>query len=690
MDAKTLSMVLITHLLLLSPLKCHEEIRDGGTKSSFASVPETVAGDSISKSGRAFCSLRTEPDHFVVFQYLHTNSTLLQVQLSDCSEVRIGSYRDRRDNKKMHRLDSAPIISDGPQIQLFFYDWHGNITPINDHDLSFTINNWIPNASIFCTLTSYEATLSTAKKGKFTRKTRTTVHCGLSNEVIPETIPLSSYMVQHIYKVIEEVAKLVSFYQWGYSSFNHRISGLDIVALNLTSRTWQNVTTEEYQMTASLSFSTSLQPFRVCTVAVLVRSFGQFVNINHDDNHNKPQLKGFSTDVFKAAADVLPYHFSYKLVPFYGSADQLVEEVSIKTFDAAAGDIVVTAKRSHLVGYSQPYAELGLVMVVKKKGIDFNNVLWFMSPFTLEMWPSMVGMTVFTGFVVWLIEHRTRNNESAEPPACRQVEAVFCFPFAFLFNEHRPKNRLTYFLLIPWLMLTLIVTTTFTASLGSIVTSSQVLPSGLDVDSLKRTNAVIACDGNPFTVSYLEKSLGFKPDNIIRNISSIDDFSELLSRENIKAAFMLTPDANVFLAKHCSEGFTKTGPAFNIGSFAFVFPRGSPLASDMSEAILELKEAGKLKQMEEDMYSYSDCSSSKSDETVSRGIGPGAFSGLFILSGGASASALLITVIGIFIKRWKGYVRRMLMVRGLIWLRLPILFFHQNQTRNQLQLSRLN
>lgn len=106
------------------------------------------------------------------------------------------------------------------------------------------------------------------------------------------------------------------------------------------------------------------------------------------------------------------------------------------------GDIVVTAKNSHLVEYSQPFAELRLVTVVKKiKGIELNNVLWFMRPFTIKMWLSMVAMTVFTGFVVWLIEHRTWNNEySADSPACnRQVEVVFCFPFSTLLFSERSK-----------------------------------------------------------------------------------------------------------------------------------------------------------------------------------------------------------------------------------------------------------
>ncbi|XVE68351.1 hypothetical protein DITRI_Ditri09bG0061200 [Diplodiscus trichospermus] len=481
-----LSVVLITCLLLLSPVNCRDEI-DGDSKS-FGSVNGAVSNDLITKSdkgmkiagktgrvGRAFCSLSTQPNRWVMFQYLHSNST--PAELSDCSEVRIRSRgEDTRGSKKIHILDSVPMIPDGLHIQLSFYDWHGNITPtdLNDYDLSLTINNWISDAfSIFCTLTSYEAKL-TAISVKFTKKTRATVHCDIgkiSHQVIPKTLPSSVYMIQNIHKVFQEVAKLVTFYQWGESSFTYEINGLDMVTLSLTSQTWQNVTAEEFQVTASLSFSTSLQPFRIVTVAVLVRStFRQLENINYDDNHNEPQLEGFSVDIFKAAAEVLPYHFSYKLVPFYGSNDQLVEEVARKaiivygsydlvlvllrkrdevfifsewrngdenlTRERAVGDIEITAKRAHLVEYSQPYGEVRLMMVVKKKGNEFNNVLWFMSPFTREMWLSLVAMTVFTGFVIWLIEHRTWNNESADSPACSQVEAVFCFPFAFLFNEY--------------------------------------------------------------------------------------------------------------------------------------------------------------------------------------------------------------------------------------------------------------
>ncbi|XWS41911.1 hypothetical protein CRYUN_Cryun17cG0122800 [Craigia yunnanensis] len=561
-------MLLVTPLMLLSSLDCTEG-RDADSKF-FGSVGGIVhrgssaqydRGKKVAKkmgaAGQVVCSISTSPDQMVLmFQHFHGNYTL--EELADCSEVRLGDHGDEKGIEKIHILGSAPIIPDGPQIQLSFHDWHGNITPTNLNEYYLTINNWNHDAlTIFCTLSTYEATL-TAKRGAW--KTRATLHCSLCKL----TVPSSMYMTRYIYKAIQEIVKLISFYQQGKSSSTYKISGLDIVTLELKSHVRQGIS-GQFQMTATLSFSTSLQRFRVLTVAVLVRStFRLFANLSYDENHKEPHLKGLSIDVFKAAVAVLPNRFTYKLIPFHGSCDQLVEEVARRTFHAALGGIVITAERSHHVEFSQPYAELELVMVVNKKTNELKEVWWFMSPFTREMWLIMAAMTIFTGFVICLIEHSNRIRIPS-----RQVEAVlFCFPFAFLLNEHRPRNILSFYVLVPWLILTLIVTTTFTASLSFIVTSSQAESSDINIDSLKKTNAAIASDGNSFTVSYLVKSLGFKRKNI-RNIASVDDCAKALSSGNIKAAFLLMPDAKVFLAKYC-RAFTKSGTAYNLGNFGFV------------------------------------------------------------------------------------------------------------------------
>ncbi|XVE82796.1 hypothetical protein DITRI_Ditri16bG0034400 [Diplodiscus trichospermus] len=210
------------------------------------------------------------------------------------------------------------------------------------------------------------------------------------------------------------------------------------------------------------------------------------------------------------------------------------------------------------------------------------------------------------------------------------------------------------------------------------------------------------------------RNLGFKRRNI-RIIASIDDYAKALSSGNIKAAFLLTPYAKVFLAKHCAD-FNEIKPTYNhndnLGGFGFVFPKGSPLASDISEALLELEESGELQLMEEEMPSILDCSQKLLEDRGS--IGPSQFYGLFVFCGGTATIALLITfinllyrhreesiqrmLIGIQLWLWPGRLQRMLVGREL-WqrqlrrqnvLQLATNIFNDTNRRNELQLSRMS
>ncbi|KAE8715490.1 hypothetical protein F3Y22_tig00110163pilonHSYRG00036 [Hibiscus syriacus] len=54
---------------------------------------------------------------------------------------------------------------------------------------------------------------------------------------------------------------------------------------------------------------------------------------------------------------------TYKLVPFYGSYDDMVEVVYSKRLDAAVGDTEIMSYRYQYAEFSQPYLESGLIMV---------------------------------------------------------------------------------------------------------------------------------------------------------------------------------------------------------------------------------------------------------------------------------------------------------------------------------------
>ncbi|MBA0793841.1 hypothetical protein Gohar_018223 [Gossypium harknessii] len=188
-----------------------------------------------------------------------------------------------------------------------------------------------------------------------------------------------------------------------------------------------------------------------------------------------------------------------------------------------------------------------------------------------------------------------------------------------------------------------------------ITTSSDIESSScLDIEDLTKTNAIVGCDmEDSIMLQNLVEVIGFQRKNI-KHIaqSSFDDFAKALSTGNIKAAFFWTPYAEVFLAKYC-KGFKSWGP---------------------NQAMVRLWGSGKFKRMKDDLLSFPECSSSTIDVTMKRGIGPGPFSGLFILSGTVSAVAILITVIRPMRRGWERLVQGMLMGRGLWALKALFLY----------------
>ncbi|OMP02030.1 Ionotropic glutamate receptor [Corchorus olitorius] len=251
-----------------------------------------------------------------------------------------------------------------------------------------------------------------------------------------------------------------------------------------------------------------------------------------------------------------------------------------KGFDAAVGDTgfgfgftkMVWRKRNTEVTWSSQLSP-DFTMVVHEKPTGLNKFWWFLSPFTTELWLTLLSLTLFTGFVFWIIERQNEDGPSL-------IQALL-----FFLQRASPRNSLTYFVLAPWSLLVLVLIATYTSILTSMITSSETEsePSCLLMENFKIKNDRIGCDGDSIIFPYLVEILGFEKENI-KNISqsSIDDYEKALSSGNIKAAFFSTHYADLFLAKY-NKGFTAWEPIRNLYGSAVVFPRGSPFLREMSQ-----------------------------------------------------------------------------------------------------------
>ncbi|XP_016649717.1 PREDICTED: glutamate receptor 1.3-like [Prunus mume] len=370
------------------------------------------------------------------------------------------------------------------------------------------------------------------------------------------------------------------------------------------------------------------------------KGFNELVHMNHGIQTNGTYFTGFCIDVFEDAIRALPYEVNYELVPFEVSNvtyNDLVYQVFLQKFDAVAGDTTITSERSQYVDFTIPYTDLGVGMLVPNE----NEDMWiFLKPLSADLWITSAGFFILTGFVVWVIE-RPVNREFQGTPS-QQIGTILWFAFSTLVFAHREKllNNLTKFVVIIWVFAVLILTSSYTATLTSIMTVNQI--------RLNSRGNYIGYQSRSVTQGVV-KNLNFKG---LKPCNSVEEYADALSRGSkhggVSAIVDEVPYMKIFLA-HYPTGYSMIKPesSTSTNGFGFVFPKGSKLVHDMSMQIQRMREEGKLIEMEKVWFHKRTIP--MFDNTTSD---PNTFRGLFLVTWVSSAFALFIFIIFPLKEKW--------------------------------------
>uniref|UniRef100_R7WEP9 Glutamate receptor 2.8 n=1 Tax=Aegilops tauschii TaxID=37682 RepID=R7WEP9_AEGTA len=296
---------------------------------------------------------------------------------------------------------------------------------------------------------------------------------------------------------------------------------------------------------------------RVLNVAVPMKNgFKQFVDVVGEKNSTTPKVTGYCIDVFEAVMKNLPYPVNYQYVPFPDSPDSyemLVDQVSGGEADIAVGDVTITASRMHEADFTMPFTESGWAMVVATRP-DTSASMWiFLQPLTTSLWLTSLAFFCFTGFVVWVIEHRV-NPEFRGTPS-QQFGLIFYFAFSTLVFAHKEKleSNLSRFVVIIWVFVVLILTSSYTASLTSMLTVQQLRPTVTDVKELQRRGQFIGYQEGSFIEPLLTK-MGFD-ERKMKKYSTLEQYADALSKGSanggVDAVFDEIPYLKLFLSQHC-------------------------------------------------------------------------------------------------------------------------------------------
>ncbi|CAA0816073.1 Glutamate receptor 3.4 [Striga hermonthica] len=357
--------------------------------------------------------------------------------------------------------------------------------------------------------------------------------------------------------------------------------------------------------------------------------------------------RGYCIDVFEAAVALLPYPVPHEYVLFGDgqrnpSFDNLVNGVAQNKYDAAVGDVTITTNRTRIVDFTQPYLESGLVVVAPVRQVKSSP--WaFLKPFTWQMWAVTGVFFLFVGAVVWILEHRLNTEFRGSPR--QQLVTVFWFSFSTMFFSHRENtvSTLGRAVLIFWLFVVLIINSSYTASLTSILTVQQLFSRIQGIDSLISSSDPIGIQDGSFAYRYLMNELNIA-ESRLRILKTQEEYIEALERGpnggGVAAIVDELPYVELFLSNtKCT--FSIVGREFTKSGWGFAFQRDSPLAVDMSTAILQLSETGELQRIHDKWLSSNGCSAQANPVDENR-LSLKSFWGLFLLCGVACFLALTI------------------------------------------------
>ncbi|KAF3796308.1 Glutamate receptor 2-7 [Nymphaea thermarum] len=390
--------------------------------------------------------------------------------------------------------------------------------------------------------------------------------------------------------------------------------------------------------------------------------FSEFLQVRSDPATNKTTVRGYCIDVFEAVVNVLPYSLSYEFVPFIdehgksgGTYNQLVDQVILGKYDAVVGDVTIIANRSNYVDFTLPYTESGVSLLVPMEAEHKKSVFVFSKPLTAELWITSGSFFVFTGLVVWLLEHRI--NPAFRGTPLEQIGVTFYFAFSTMVFAHKERlqSNLARFVVIVWVFVVLILTSSYTASLTSILTFQQLRPTVTSIQSLVRNGDYIGYLEGSFVPSLLERMNVDK--SKLREYSTAEQYKEGLTRGSggggVSAIVDEIPYIKLFLAKYCT-GFSMVGPTYKTGGFGFVFPKGSPFVADISRAVLNITEGDSMASIQRAWFERSEACADPNQEVNSNSLTFSSFWGLFLITGTASLGAIIVFLLFSFHQWVKG------------------------------------
>nr|AVH87289.1 ionotropic receptor 1 [Holotrichia parallela] len=419
---------------------------------------------------------------------------------------------------------------------------------------------------------------------------------------------------------------------------------------------------------------------------------------------NETHWEGYCLDFVAKLAEMMD--FDYEIVEpergTFGKKNRkghwngVVGDLQSGETDLAITALVMTADREEVIDFVAPYFEQSGISIVMRKPIVKTSLFKFMTVLKLEVWLSIVGALIVTGFMIWFLDkyspYSAQNNKKAYPYPCREFTLKESFWFALTSftpqgGGEAPKSLSGRTLVAAYWLFVVLMLATFSSNLSAFLTVEMMQTSVQSLEQLAQQSRInytvvdmsqthhyfINMKNAEDTLYRLWKELTLNASTdetqyrvwdypireqyghiliAINDSMPVADAAEGFRKVNEYTDFAFIHDSAEIkyeVSRNCN--LTEVGEVFAEKPYAIAIQQGSQLNDEISKTILDLQKDRFFEYLQAKYWNYSkrgECENSDNNE----GITLESLGGVFIATLFGLALAM-ITLIGevIYYKR---------------------------------------
>ncbi|KAL8215610.1 hypothetical protein R6Q57_022447 [Mikania cordata] len=201
------------------------------------------------------------------------------------------------------------------------------------------------------------------------------------------------------------------------------------------------------------------------------------------------------------------------------------------------------------------------------------------------------------------------------------------------------------FVVIVWVFVVLVLTSSYTASLSSMLTIQNLQPTLTNIHEIVERGDYVGYHADSFVKGLLE-NIGV-PDEQLKKYNSIQEYDKALSdgskNNGVSAIVDEIPFLKLLQAKYCNK-YLIVGPTYKTAGLGFAFPKGSPHVDTFSRAMLKVIEGQMRNISDKWLGREDDCPDINPGVQTFDELTSASFKGPFFIAGLSTTGALVVYI----------------------------------------------